>query len=137
MNGKKKFKIGRWLCLFSGAFPIFVGGYRLWELAKNPPDDPWVLALSHVAYANLVMTGIMIVVLALLELPRKSRVAWGLILLGDLWAGGNDTFAVASLYINSNGPFPISIFPLTLGLMGLFLSHGYVFREERAANFWP
>lgn len=113
------FKIARILLFISGLFPTIVGIYYYFYFLTAPQFH----FVEHIAFTNLIFSGITILILVSFELKPTSTKPWVLFLIifNILWTSGNDTYAALRNYSIEKVIFPYPIFPLTLGVIAIFL----------------
>lgn len=111
--------------LLGAMFPTTVGLKGLLELILSTDYAqaiPNGYAYKHVSNANLSMTGITWMFITIIGIRAKKKWAWYFLVFLILWVGLHDLFAVGWLYLEGRFFFPVPAIPLSLGLIGLFLS---------------
>jgi hypothetical protein len=88
-------------------------------LGSNIVDVTWMGSV------NGMISGVSIVVLAIFGLRKRLKFAWYQVLFIALWGAGNDTISTIV-----SGQFPVPIFPLVLGLTGLWICRPYIFGNQ-------
>lgn len=114
--------IGRKLILIAGLFPLIVGIYFYVNSVILSKSDPTYYFISSVAFANLMVNGVVIIFLAL-NAKLEGGWAWWLLLVICFGIGVHDSIASILFWRESPGVFwPIPFIPTTLTLIGLFLT---------------
>ncbi|MCB0420182.1 MAG: hypothetical protein KDD61_04255 [Bdellovibrionales bacterium] len=140
-----QFKIGVSLLILAGAIPTFIGTRGYIRFLSRHPWERWydvlvlgqktqknsndvILMLLQVAYSNLMLTGFTLMGLAYFGIRNRIRWTWYLFILGA-WPGLNDFVATLWRYVNDDGGFfPVPIFPVLIGAVGLILTRKEVFK---------
>jgi len=113
----KLYSVARILIILAGCFPLIVGTYFF---SQNIIHSRFNM-IEHVAFTNLVSTGVTIITLGVFALPLNKTWVLSLLLFVLLWTGGNDSYALMRNYFTGSGLFPFAIFPSSLGIIALFL----------------
>ena len=148
-------KVAVALFIITGLFPLIVGSGHVIRFVKNihHPAQPWIardsgpatytldeirafnteLATDYVLgaqveFANLVNTGVMILLITIFGLRKSKRWAW-LVLLGiGIWSGLNDLDSMLRA-----GVFPLALIPNVLGVIGLLIAYPVIFGKPAKA----
>jgi hypothetical protein len=156
MRKEPWFRLGWILSTVAGMIPLAVGlaNYFYFILSMSDSHSPWQTPLgrlgfslqqlrafrsdlaanwvlvNQVGWANLVMSGITVVVASWAGIRRRSRWSWFLVLFGMLWVGANDLNATLILGTEMGRNVAMPLIPMTLGVAGLALSARGVFSSS-------
>jgi hypothetical protein len=152
MNGSslpRGLQIGSLLTLITGLFVFSVAVYFFVNLyiGVTHPSEPWrsggftpsnyslddveacnaslaedFVSAQHIEFANVVNTGLLVVVITIFGLRRSQKWAWYTLLGIFLWVGLNDLVAVLS----EHQP-PVPLIPEVIGLTGLLIARRSIF----------
>ncbi len=111
------FKIARVLMFITGLFPFSVGVYHYFFNILHGQFN----FMEHIAFTNLIATGLTICLLVYFELDKKKLWVILYLLFMLIWVGGNDAYALVRNYFYGTGAFPIALFPSAIGLVALAL----------------
>lgn len=84
----------------------------------------FVLA-QHIEFANVINSGLMILIIAVFGLRRREKWAWWTLLIIYLWVGLNDAIALLDDHQR-----PVPLVAEVFGLGGLALAWPYVFKKS-------
>lgn len=147
----KKLGFGWKLTFFAGMFPIVVATIIFARLfwSVEHPSSPWLaggftaanytlnsvrecnellakdlIMAQHMQLANIINTGLMVLVISFFGLRRRHCWAWFTLLAIFLWVGINDAMA----FIKANQR-PVPLLAEVIGLAGLAIAWRPIFRS--------
>lgn len=86
--------------------------------------DQFVLA-QHIEFANVINSGLMILIISVFGLRRREKWAWWTLLFIFLWVGLNDAIALIDDHQR-----PVPLIAEVFGLGGLALAWPFVFKKS-------
>ena len=157
MRRERWFQLGWILCVCAGVIPLFVGlaNYVSFILSMADSSDPWRtpfgrtgfslqdvrtfrsdlaaawVLLNQVGWANLVMTGVTMIVASWAGIRHRFRWGWLLVMFATVWVGANDVSAALIVGIETGRAAAVPFAPMTLATSGLALSAGGVFSKSK------
>ncbi len=113
------FKISRILLFLSGLFPLVIGLFNYVNLLLNNNFSLY----SHIAFTNLVSTGLTICFCSYYGLKKKN--IWLILFMFLLmcWTGANDLYATMRIFYSTPGLmlFPYPLIPVSLSFIAFLL----------------
>jgi hypothetical protein len=113
----KKILLARILIAIGALFPITVGTYYYIIYIRLPG----LHLIEHVAFTNLLASGIAILTLTLFAFKTMQLWAIALLTFLTMWVGGNDSYILLNNFVQHKNIFPYAIIPFILSCTGLFI----------------
>jgi hypothetical protein len=150
------FNVGWLLCMVGGLIPFTVGSvnYFFFMRSLEDPHDYWQTPfgplyfslqevrrfrvdlgatwtmLNQVAWANVVMTGITMMVASWIGIRNRERWGWFMVLLAIAWVGANDLTATMRVGRELGDTVALPVAPMCFALPGLALTAREVFSSR-------
>ena len=97
--------------------------FTLGDIRHSRPQVAAMLLLSnHVGWANLVTSGILLVMLSWFGVQKRLAWCWIAVLFVHLWTGANDLLASLDFGAATGKYLPLPVVPMSLGAIGLSLT---------------